>query len=314
MQQAADNNSGSPVVIVPGNYDGVHRGHQVLIARAREIAQGLQGRTQVLFFYPHPAALLSPERAPEPLTTAARRRSLLLAHGVDEVKVVEFTAEYAAQLPEEFLDNLLQAGAKGMVVGHDFRFGKRASGTPALLTAWAKTRGVVAEVVAPVVDGGLRISSSQVRKALAEGRVEDAAGLMARVHDVSGTVVVGDQRGRLLGFPTANLDSDVVLHPADGVYAVVVRRLDQSGPTQLLPAVANLGTRPTFAAGRSVEVHLLDFQGSLYGERLRVGFVKRIRGEQRFADVDALREQIGRDCVAARNALSAVEQGTLAWI
>lgn len=302
------------MIVAPGNYDGVHRGHQVLIARAQALAGRLGCRTRVLSFYPHPTALLAPERAPEPLTTPERRRELLLAYGIDTVEIAAFTKEYAAQSPTAFLDRLHSHGARGVVVGHDFRFGQRAAGTPEMLAEWGRKHAVEVDVVPPVIEGGVRISSTAVRNALAAGAVERATELMGHAHDVTGRVIPGDQRGRALGFPTANLSGVQVLRPADGVYAVQVRRLDRTQERQLLPAVANLGTRPTFEAGYSLEVHLLHFDEPLYGEVLRVGFVKRLRAERRFEGIEALKAQINRDCEAAEQALQAADQGPLAWI
>ena len=300
------------VVIAPGNYDGVHLGHQRLLARAREISaeQGLL--TRALTFDPHPAVLFAPGRAPEPMTTLARRRELLLAHGADEVEIAKFDREYASQTPEEFVQRLQVSGMRTMVVGHDFRFGKGAAGTVEVLRGLGARRGFAVHVEEPVLDGGKRISSSAIREALREGRVEDAARLLGHVHDLSGIVEQGDGRGRTLGFPTANLRCAPVLRPADGVYAVFVRRLGV--PTELLPGVANLGLRPTFHAGRSLEVHLLNFEGPLYGEALRVGFVARLRGEVRFPDVAALQLQIDKDCRAAERMLEGCDRRLSAWI
>ena len=305
-------------VIAPGNYDGVHRGHQVLLERARAMADRFGVGTRVVTFYPHPAALLAPEQAPETLTPPERRRELLLGYGVDEVEVVEFTREYAAQTPREFIERMRAGGARGFVVGHDFRFGRRAQGDTAFLQTVGQEEGFAVDVVDPVLDHvthpALRISSTAVRDALRAGAVREATMLLGRVYDIAGEVVRGDQRGRLLGFPTANLHGGAAMHPDDGVYAVAVRRLAVASDAPLLWGVANLGKRPTFAAGRSVEVHLLDFDAAIYGETLRIGFVARIRGEQRFDGVDALKAQIMRDCDSARAVLATAEQRELRWI
>jgi riboflavin kinase/FMN adenylyltransferase len=161
---------------------------------------------------------------------------------------------------------------------------------------------------------GVRVSSSAVREAVAGGDVTRATQLLGHVHDVSGSVVIGQRRGRTLGFPTANLQPESVLLPSDGVYAVVVRRLGAAGGASLLRGVANLGVRPTLGAGRSLEVHLFDFSGDLYGEAIRIGFVARIRPEQKFPDLSALRAQIALDCDTARGTLEAADEGTWAWI
>lgn len=303
-------------MIAPGNYDGVHRGHQALLRRARTLAQSHAGRVCVLTFDPHPAAVLAPERAPIPLTTPERRATLLRAFGADEVRIQPFTRQYAAQSPEAFVQGLVAEGAAAIVVGHDFHFGARRAGDVDMLVRLGDNMGFEVGVEGPVHLAGQRVSSSGVRAALADGDVEAATHAQGRVHDITGVVVRGDARGKGLGFPTANLRAEPVMRPKDGVYAVVVRDLDapEGQAAALLHGVANVGVRPTFDAGRSIEVHLLDCAGDLYGRRLRVGWVARVRGEQRFDGVDALRAQLARDCEAARAALRAGDGTTWAWI
>lgn len=304
-----------PSVIAPGNHDGVHLGHQALIARARRHAQVHGLRTVALTFDPHPAAVLAPERAPTPLTTPSRRRELLLQAGADAVLVMPFTTALAALSPEAFLDELRARGARGLVVGPDFRFGRGRAGDLALLECYGQAHGLSVLIEPNVLVDGERVSSTAIREALQAGEVERACTLLGHLPELEGEVVSGQRRGRTLGFPTANLVTEPVLHPADGVYAVVVRVLG-AGPGQeaLRLGVANLGVRPTVAAGRSVEVHLFDFDRDLYGARLRVGFVARIRPEQRFSGLDALRAQIGLDCEAARSTLAASERRLWHWI
>lgn len=303
----------TPLVIAPGNYDGVHRGHQALLQRARDFAEPRGLRTRVLTFDPHPTAVVAPERAPIPLTTPSRRRELLLAHGADEVRVQPFDRAFAAQTPEAFVERLLGEPTAAMVVGHDFRFGARRAGDVDMLRRLGDKLGFEVFVQGPVHQEGERVSSSGVREALASGDVEAVARAQGHVHDFDGEVVRGDGRGAGLGFATANLDVDPVMKPADGVYAVLVRDLADTTGT-LHRGVANIGVRPTFGAGRSVEAHLLDFDGDLYGARLRVGWVARIRGEQRFDGVQALRGQLERDCGAAAAALDEMDGATCAWI
>jgi riboflavin kinase/FMN adenylyltransferase len=300
-------------VIAPGNHDGVHLGHQALVQTARAHASRHGLRAVALTFDPHPSALLAPERAPTPLTTVARRIELLLAAGADQVVVQSFTHEFAALDPEAFLQTLLDRHARALVVGPDFRFGRGRAGDVAMLQQFGARHGLAVIVEPPVLVGGERVSSSAVREAIASGDVEHATAMLGHVPELTGEVVMGDQRGRTLGFPTANLASEPVLHPADGVYAVVARMLDRA-PGPYLRGVANLGVRPTAAAGRSVEVHLLDWSGDMYGARLRLGFVKRIRPERKFPGLDALRAQIAVDCEAARATLAAASEGTWAWI
>lgn len=302
-----------PSVIAPGNYDGVHLGHRALLRTARAYADAHGLRTCILTFDPHPGALLAPERAPAVLTTQARRTELLRALGADVVRVQPFTHEFAALSPEAFIETLLAAGAKALVVGPDFRFGQKRAGDVALLQTLGGARGFEVLIEEPVRLDGERVSSSAIRSALREGELSRASRMLARVHELEGLVARGDQRGRTLGFPTANLALPAVLAPADGVYAVVARVLG-GGPRELLYGVANLGTRPTFGAGRSVETHLFDFDRDIYGATLRIGFVSRVRGERKFGNIAELRAQIERDCERARALLSAHAPESTSWI
>jgi riboflavin kinase/FMN adenylyltransferase len=303
----------APKVIAPGNHDGVHLGHQALVRTARRHAQAHGLRACALTFDPHPVALVAPERAPTPITTIARRTELLLAAGADEVLVQPFTREFANLSAEEFLQALLAREARALVVGPDFRFGKNRSGDVGLLERWGAANGLAVIVEPPVRLEGERVSSSAVREAIARGDVAHAAVLLGHVTDLTGLVTEGDRRGRSIGFPTANLATEPVLHPPDGVYAVVARVLDRE-PRVLLRGVANLGIRPTFAAGRSVEVHLFDFDGDLYGTRLRVGLVTRLREERKFPGLPALRAQITLDCETARGTLQSADEDLWRWI
>jgi len=199
------------------------------------------------------------------------------------------------------------------VLGPDFHFGAKRAGDVALLRNLGRTRDFEVVPLAPLCDGGLPVSSSRVRTAVGDGDVQGAAALLGRVHDVDGEVVHGARRGRTLGFPTANLLPSGVLLPADGVYAVVARRLG-SPSVAVLGGVANLGIRPTVGAGRSIEVHLFDWSGDLYGAQLRVGFVTRLREERRFEGLDALVAQIARDAAEARATVSGREQELGRWL
>jgi riboflavin kinase/FMN adenylyltransferase len=303
-------------VFAPGNHDGVHLGHQALVRTARAYAQSHGLRAVALTFDPHPLALLAKDRAPMPLTTLERRRELLLHAGADDVIVQPFTHEFASLSPERFLHALMAQGACALVVGPDFHFAQNRAGDVALLERFGAEHDLRAIVEPPLCVLGERVSSSAVRSTVAAGDVTHATTLLGHVFDITGEVVTGQQRGRLLGFPTANLRSDPVLHPADGVYAVVARVVGGSDGDAgvLLRGVANLGTRPTLEAGRALEVHLFDFAGDLYGARLRVGFVGRIRAERKFPDLGALTAQIALDCQAARATLDAADEGTWAWI
>ena len=302
----------APCVIAPGNHDGVHLGHQALVRRAVAHARANGLRAVALTFDPHPMTVLAPARAPTPLTTVERRRELLRLAGADDVVTLAFSPALASLAPDAFLHGLMERGARALVVGPDFRFGKDRAGDVALLERFGQERGLAVMVEPPVLVDGERVSSSAVREAVAAGDVLRARTLLGRVPELTGTVVQGQQRGRTLGFATANLACEPVLQPADGVYAVVARVLDDGSAARA--GVLNIGIRPTVAAGRSVEVHLFDFDGDLYGSRLRVGFVQRLRGEQKFSGLDALKTQIGLDCEAARSTVAASDERLWAWI
>jgi riboflavin kinase/FMN adenylyltransferase len=288
-------------VIAPGNYDGVHLGHRALIRSARAFAAEHALETCVFTFDPHPAAVIDASRSKAMLTQHPRRAQLLRQAGADRVHVQSFTPEFAAFSPEAFVDALLEQGARALVVGPDFRFGCARAGDVAFLERLGRERGFSVLIEPPVLLEGERVSSSAIREALRAGDVPHANRMLGRIHELAGRVVRGDQRGRSIGFPTANLDPEPVLPPLDGVYAVLAREFDANssfGPS--FEGVANLGTRPTFSAGRSLEVHLFDFDRDIYGAQLRVGFVGRVRGEARFSGIEELRAQIARDCDSAR--------------
>lgn len=300
-------------IVTPGNHDGVHFGHRALLDAARAMATRDGSAVVALTFDPHPAAVLAPERAPALLTTIDRRRELLLAFGADRVEVVRFDRAFASLSPEAFVRSVLveSLDTHGVVVGPDFHFGKARAGDTDALRELGREHGFEVQTVGPVTLEGAVVSSTRVRQAVRAGDVRGAARLLGRLHDVDGRVVRGDGRGRSIGVPTANLDCDPVLLPEDGVYAVAARML---GEPDVLLGVANLGVRPTFAAGRSVEVHLLDVDRDLYDARMRVAFVERLRGEQKFDGVEALKAQIARDAAEARKLLTTEPRTLWQWI
>ncbi|MCB9612666.1 MAG: bifunctional riboflavin kinase/FAD synthetase [Sandaracinus sp.] len=299
-------------VLTPGNFDGVHLGHRALVTAAAEGARRRGCRAVAMFFDPHPITFFRPDEPHPQLTTVARRSELLARVGADVVDVRRFDAEFAALSPEEFVRDALVRphGLVEIVVGADFRFGRGRAGDVETLRALGNEHGFEVTLVEPVDHDGGVVSSTRIRGLLADGAVGAASRLLSRFHDVDGVVVEGDRRGRTIGFPTANLRVEGML-PADGVYAVLCRI---PGETELRRGVANLGNRPTFEAGRSVEVHLLDFAGDLYGRTLRVGFVERLRGEVRFAGIEALVAQLNADVEAGRAALDAAEPEHAGWI
>lgn len=328
--RSGDESAPAPAVVTPGNHDGVHLGHRALVSAAREVARESASplRVVALTFDPHPLHFIASDEPPPLLTSVARRIELLREAGADEVFVQRFDLPFSQLTPDGFVEEILVAklGVRAVVVGRDFRFGAKRAGDVALLRQLGARHGFEVTTVAPVTLDGERVSSSHVRTALMQGDVERAARMLTRVHELERRVVRGHQRGRTIGFPTANLElsgpadegeAPGLLTPADGVYAVRARVLDAAGrglPEGQLSGVANVGERPTVQGGRSMEVHLFDFDGDLYGRTLRVGFVKRLRGEQRFADLPALRSQIARDADSAREALRACDPRLLAWI
>lgn len=293
----------------------MHLGHRALVREARQRAARDGLDTLAMFFDPHPTAMLAPERAPTLLTTPERRVTLLRAAGADDVVVMPFTPHFAGLSPREFAETVLieACAAKSVVVGPDFHFGHKRSGNIDTLRELGVELGYDVIVVPPVMWSDAPSSSTRIRRMLADGDVLAAASMLTRVHDVDGEVVHGDHRGRTLGFPTANLRGDGCMLPADGVYAVVAKRVsDPSGRT--LRGVANLGARPTVDRTPTFEVHLFDFDETIYGETLRVGFVERLRGIVRFDGLLALKAQIARDAEAAKAALDGAEKGWLAWL
>ena len=282
-------------VVAVGNFDGVHRGHAALIAAARQLGRG---PVVPVTFDPHPLVLLAPEKYQPPLTTVPDRVSLLHAGGADHVVVLRTSPELLALAPEAFFRAIVRGalGARGVVEGFNFRFGKdRAGSNDTLRTLCAEAAIEFREVPAFEL-GGRPVSSSRVRDALAAGDMAAAADLLARPYRVSGTVGTGARRGRTIGFPTANLERIETFVPAEGVYAVSV-----TTDAGVFAGAAHIGPNATFGEDvRTVEVHLLDFDGDLYGQTLAVDFVARLRSTRKFDGVDALVEQMRRDVAQAR--------------
>ena len=287
-----------------GNFDGVHAGHRALIAEARALAAAHGVRSCALTFDPHPSELLSPNTAPKKLTSLERRLELMAECGLDAVIVEPFTRDLASLAPDAFIDRVVLGAlrARAIVVGYDFSYGAGRAGSTDALRAHGGRAGVEVSVVAPVEAGGEVCSSTKIRRYLEAGDLPAAERLLARRWDVDGTVVHGAKRGRAIGVPTANIDPASDLPLAAGIYAVTLS-VEGAPP---LPAVASLGTNPTFVEGGRLvlEVHVLDWDGDLYDRRVRTTFVAYLRPEQKFATIDALIEQIRRDIVAARPLLS----------
>jgi riboflavin kinase/FMN adenylyltransferase len=304
-------------VVTIGVFDGVHQGHQRIIARTADIAAGLGLPLVVITFDPHPAEVIRPGTHPVLLCTAARRAELLAGLGADAVCIMPFTLEFSRLDPQEFVRLVLvdRLHAATVAVGENFRFGHRAAGDVALLAELGEKYGFTAEAMPLLRDDGIKISSSLIRQKLADGDVAGAAGDLGRPHRVEGVVVPGQRRGRALGFPTANLETyPYTAIPADGVYAgwlsTLGEREGQEYEGERWPAAISVGTNPTFdGQDRVVEAYALDRDDlELYGVHVGVDFAARLRGMERFGSAAALIDQMRRDVDQAR-AITAGEPG-----
>ncbi len=294
--------AGSAVAI--GNFDGVHLGHRALVTRARELAVAHDARVVALTFDPHPSAVLGSRGGPPMVCSLARRLELLEEAGVDAVVVEPFTLELAGLAPHAFVDDVLLHAlrARAIVVGYDFTYGHGRTGTTTALREHGIRAGVEVDIVSAVEIEGEVASSTKIRGYLQAGDVAAAARLLGRRWDVDGVVIHGAKRGRTIGVPTANIAPDVDLPIAPGIYAVTLAV--PGGPA--LPAVASLGRNPTFVEGGGIvlEVHVLDWDGDLYDQRVRTTFAAWIREERKFDSIDALLVQIRDDLDVARQRLS----------
>lgn len=297
--------------VVIGNFDGLHRGHQAVLAALCDYAVERGLAPLVLTFDPHPAKTLG-RTPPSRLTTTGRRVELIerACPGV-EVIVREFTRDFSEQSAREFVESVLASELRcaAVMVGRNFRFGRGREGSVDDLATFGREFGfeLLAEPLVEDAEGVL--SSSRIRSCIAKGDLEGASALLGRWHMVSGSVEHGHKRGRTIGFPTCNVRAIEEALPPDGVYAVLVDVVADGRPRALGKGVANLGVRPTVdgEGARLLEVHLFDFAGDLYGSELRVHLVGRLREERRFDGVDALKEQIGRDAAEAKRVLANVE-------
>ncbi len=301
VRDAAPGGALRGAVLAMGNFDGVHRGHQAVIAVAIDRARGLRQPAGVLTFEPHPRDFFNPSEPLFRLTDEAAKLRLLAAFGLDGTVVLTFNAALANLTAEDFVTRILveQFAVSGVVIGFNFHFGKNRTGSPDFLAAQGRKYGFAVDVVAPFELNGRPVSSGPIRDALAAGRLDNAAELLGFPWFVSGEVRHGDKRGRELGFPTANLSLDPSCRLRHGVYAVRVgvgeRRYD---------GVANFGRRPMFDSGVVLlEVFLFDFAGDLYGQRIDVAFIEWIRDEAVFSSVGELTRAMEDDCAKARAAL-----------
>jgi riboflavin kinase/FMN adenylyltransferase len=287
-------------VLALGNFDGLHRGHLKIVERVRRRAEERGGVAVVLTFDPHPTRVVRPDKAPRLLMTKPQKLEALEQAGMDGAAVVRFTRELSLWAPEQFVQRVLVDWLRvaEVWVGANFLFGHDRAGNFSLLRLLGARFGFRAEKIDPVRYKDFVVSSTRIRRLVSEGRVDEAAALLGREYDIGGTVVPGDGRGRALGFPTANLDTQNELLPPNGVYATLFL-LDGV----IHPAITNVGVRPTFGADTYhvvVETHVFDLARDLYGQKVRLAFVQRMRDERAFDGPEALREQIAMDCRHAR--------------
>jgi riboflavin kinase/FMN adenylyltransferase len=302
LEQLKGNTSGTIVTI--GNFDGVHQGHQELIKLAIEKGKEKNLRTMAVTFDPHPIKCIKPGDHPPIITPLEQKIELLNHFGIDDILVIEFSNEFAnltaAEFTEDILVNILKV--KGIVVGKDYMFGKNRKGNINLLKEYGQKHGFEVFVPEFVKFSEKRISSTLIRKAVMNGRLDEAKSMLGRFYQIRGTVVHGRNRGNKIGFPTANLELIDELCPKTGVYAVIpeIDGIKYKG-------VANIGYSPTFDDHKfTVEVHFIDFREDLYGRKIKVNFIQRLRGEKKFSGIEELSQQISKDVLQAQEIVSSI--------
>lgn len=291
-------------ILTLGNFDGIHLGHQALLQRVVQDAKARDGRSVVLTFEPHPLTILAPQRAPRLILTHKDKMVLLQSYGVDAVIIQPFNSAFANVEAEAFVRGYLVERLKvhKMWVGKDLRFGKGRKGRVEDLIRWGTEGGFEVGIVGPVHLGGVRISSSRIRDLIKRGDVHEVQGFLGRYHFASGRVIPGYQRGRQLGFPTANIVTRTEMLPSDGIYATFLE-----ADRRLWSSVTNIGVNPTFGGGpRTIESYIFDFSGDLYGRSVKLFFVKRIREEKKFPTPEDLVGQMKKDVLGAQEILNQV--------
>jgi riboflavin kinase/FMN adenylyltransferase len=289
-------------VVTPGNFDGVHLGHRAILKAAIDRARAAGGTAFALTYDPLPAKLLVPDRAPRLILVPEDKLELLRLSGLDGVIVVNFTRELSMVEPRDFVRDyfLGRIGAREVVIGHSVNFGHNRAGNAPVMVELGREFGFDTTVVGPVKVAGIEVSSTKVRELITTGEVRAAAKLLGRYHFLHGRVVRGRERGRTIGFPTANLESETECLPPDGVYATRVILGDGA-----FGSITNLGMRPTFAeTARSIEAHIFDFNRDIYGERIKLELIERIRPEKKFDSAEALKNQIALDLARAKEILA----------
>ena len=289
-------------VVTLGNFDGVHLGHRAILKATIDRARAAGGTAFAITYDPLPAKFLFPERAPRLILVPEDKLELLRMSGLDGVIVLKFTRELSEVAPRDFVrDYLLGAiGAREVVVGHSASFGHQRKGNATVMVELGRELGFDIDVVGPVKIAATEVSSTKIRQLISEGDLRGAAKLLGRYHFLHGPVVHGRERGRTIGFPTANIDSETECIPPDGVYATRVILEDGA-----FGSITNIGMRPTFnEAARSIEAHIFDFNRDIYGHRVKLEVIERIRGEKKFESPEALRNQIALDLAKAHEILA----------
>lgn len=294
----------TPIALTIGNFDGVHLGHQAMLARLKDTADRLGLPACVMTFEPHPREFFAPNQAPARLTSLREKLKLLIRAEVDCIHVCRFNDNFARISPEEFVTRILgqELAVRWLLVGDDFRFGARRAGDFAMLQAFSAANGFTVEAMPSVNIDGQRVSSTAVRQALAHGDLNTARKLLGRPYSISGRVTDGDKLGRQIGFPTANIQLKYNHPPLSGIFVVAVHDAIQSSPAKALSGVASLGVRPTIHEnGKPIlEVHLFDFNDEIYGQHLQVDFLHKLRDEEKYANIDTLIRQIEKDVAQAK--------------
>lgn len=291
-------------VVTSGTFDGVHLGHQTILSRINEIAQKVNGESVLITYWPHPRLVLYPDDTNlKLLNTFEEKAELLREQGIQHLLRIPFTKEFAQLTSEQFIQKVLinTIGTKKLVIGYDHRFGNNREGRFDQLVANSEQYGFTVEEISKQTVDSIGISSTKIRKALLSGQVKEAHQLLGRSYSISGRVIKGEKLGRMIGFPTANLeiDSKHKLVPADGSYAVLVHLQDR-----ILKGMLNIGYRPTVnGKSKTIEVHIFDFNEDLYGQNLKLSFIEMIREEVKFSDIESLKTQLGQDKKLAEHLL-----------
>ncbi|MDP1559667.1 MAG: bifunctional riboflavin kinase/FAD synthetase [Nitrosomonas sp.] len=295
----------TPIALTIGNFDGVHRGHQAMLTRLKNTAGKLGLAACVMTFEPHPREFFAPDQAPARLTSLREKLELLAESKVDGVIINRFNYDFAKISPEAFITRILVKGfsVRWILVGDDFRFGARRAGDFSMLKALSKQYNFEVEEMPGFAINDQRVSSTGIRDALAAGDLSHAKQLLGRPYSISGRVINGDKLGKELGFPTANIQLKHNKPPLSGIFVVEVHGVIESQPTKIMRGVASLGVRPTIHKnGKPVlEAHLFDFNQKIYGRRLRIDFLHKLRNEETYPDLETLTQQIAKDVENARN-------------